>query len=235
MDGIWLHTKSRERMADATEGFLNEPIRRSLIQVLNTLWEKVPRCKIHDLVRDLTIEIALEVKIFDIYDPRKHSISSFCLRHVIHGQGQRYLSLDFSKLKLRSIMLYDRYFFKLGLINFHNEFQHVYVLHLVIHSVTKLPDVIGNLYHLKFLALKGIHNFPSSLGNLKNLQTLHVNEYILLCKLPPKTALQINVRHFIAPYSKPLKRISKLTSLQLLSGISYDQWKDVYFVNLVNL
>ncbi|KAH0681073.1 hypothetical protein KY284_022158 [Solanum tuberosum] len=42
-------------------------------------------------------------------------------------------------------------------------------------------------------------------------------------------------RHLVASYSKPLKRISKLTSLQVLKGIHCDQWKDVDPVDLVNL
>ncbi|PHT53963.1 hypothetical protein CQW23_08425 [Capsicum baccatum] len=228
--------RGEERMEDVAEGFLNELIRRSLIQVVSTMWEKVAECRIHDLLRDLAIKKALELNIFDIYNPRKHSISSFCLRHVIHGRAQRYLSLDRSNMKLRSIMLYDRDFCKLGLINFRNEFQHLYVLHLEIHSGTKLPDAIGSLYHLKFLTLRGIHDLPSSIGNLKNLQTLRVfNKYRHLCQLPPETADLINLRHLVAWYSNPLKHLSKLTSLQVLNGISCDQWKDVDPIDLVNL
>ncbi|PHU17302.1 hypothetical protein BC332_12997 [Capsicum chinense] len=228
--------REEERMEDVAEGFLNELIRRSLIQVVSTFWEKVVKCRIHDLLRDLAMQKALEVNFFDIYDPRKHSISSFCLRHAIHGQAQRYLSLDLFNLKLRSVLFFDPDFRKLGLINFRIKFHHIYVLQLEIQSGTKLPDSIGSLYHLKFLRLKGIHEFPSSIGNLKNLQTLRVsNDHGQLCQLPPETADLINLRHLVADYSKPLKHISKLTSLQLLSGLSCDQWRDVNPVDLVNL
>ncbi|MCD7466139.1 hypothetical protein HAX54_002545 [Datura stramonium] len=227
-----------ERMEDVAEGFLNELIRRSLIQVVHTFWEKVTECRIHDLLRDLAIQKALEVNFFDIYDPRKHSISSLCLRHAIHGQGKRYLSLDLSKLKLRSIMFFDPDFCKTSFIKFCNEFQHIYVLHLENHSstISKLPNVIGSLYHLKFLSLRGTYDLPSSIGNLKNLQTLRVlHDYGHLFQLPPETANLINLRHLVALYSKPLKRISKLTSLQVLEGTSCDQWKDVAAVDLINL
>ncbi|MCD7466136.1 hypothetical protein HAX54_002542 [Datura stramonium] len=222
-----------ERMEDVAEGFLSELIRRSLIQVVSTPWNEVSECRIHDLLRDLAVQKALEVNFFDIYDSRKHSISSLCLRHAIHDQAERYLSLDLSNLKLRSIILFDPNFYKLGLINFRNEFQHVYVLHLEIRYDIKLPDAIGCLYHLKFLRLSGVRELPSSIGNLKNLQTLFVLAYP--CQLPPETADLINLRHLDAKYSKPLKRISKLTSLQVLRGIHCDQWKDVDPVDLVNL
>ncbi|MCD7466133.1 hypothetical protein HAX54_002539 [Datura stramonium] len=154
-------------------------------------------------------------------------------RHAVHGQAQRYLSLDISNLKLRSIMFFDPEFCKVGLINFRNVFQHLYVLHLEIRYDIKLPDAIGCLYHLKFLRLSIVRELPSSIGNLKNLQTLFVDSYLF--QLPPETADLINLRHLVARYSKPLKRISKLTSLQVLRGIDCDQWKDVDPVDLVNL
>ncbi|KAK4720689.1 hypothetical protein R3W88_010922 [Solanum pinnatisectum] len=93
--------RGEERMEDVAEGFLNELIRRSLVQVASTFWEKVTDCRVHDLLRDLAIQKALEVNFFDVYDPRSHSISSLCIRHAIHSQGERYLSLDLSNLKLR--------------------------------------------------------------------------------------------------------------------------------------
>ncbi|KAK4720697.1 hypothetical protein R3W88_010930 [Solanum pinnatisectum] len=227
----------KEIMEGVAEGFLNELIRRSLIQVVRTFWEKVGKCRIHDLLRDLAVQKALEVNFFDIYDPRKHSISSLCLRHAIHSQGKRYLSLDLSNLKLRSLIFLDTDFLKMGLIKFHNVFQHLYVLYLemCVDNMSIVPDAIGSLYHLKFLRLRGIHDLPSSIGNLKNLQTLLVNDYGYFCQLPRETADLINLRHLVASYSKPLKRISKLTSLQVLKGIHCDQWKDVDPVDLVNL
>ncbi|WMV23257.1 hypothetical protein MTR67_016642 [Solanum verrucosum] len=226
-----------EIMEDVAEGFLNELMRRSLIQVVQTFWEKVSKCRIHDLLRDLALQKALEVNSFDIYDPRKHSISSLCLRHAIHSQGKRYLALDLSNLKLRSLMFLDPDFLNMGPIKFRNVFQHLYVLYLEmrVDNMSIVPDAIGNLYHLKFLRLRGIHDLPSSIGNLKNLQTLLVNNYGYFCQLPRETADLINLRHLVVLYSKPLKLISKLTSLQVLKAIHCDQWKDVDPVDLVNL
>ncbi|XP_055801112.1 disease resistance protein RPP13-like [Solanum dulcamara] len=224
-----------ERMEDVAEGFLNELIRRSLVQVADTFWEKVVKCRVHDLLRDLAIQKALEVNFFDIYDPRNHSISSLCIRHAIHSQGKRYLSLDLSNLKLRSIMFFDPGFPNMSLVNFSSVFQYIYVLYLDIEGDI-MPDAIGSLYHLKFLSLRGIRgDLPSSIGNLKNLQTLIVTGNVLPFKLPPETADLINLRHLGVWYSEPLLRISKLTSLQVLKVVCCDQWKDVDPVGLVNL
>ncbi|TMW96006.1 hypothetical protein EJD97_008061 [Solanum chilense] len=223
-----------ERMEDVAEGFLNELIRRSLIQEVRSFWEKVTVCKVHDLLRDLAVQKAFDIKFFDIYDPKKHSISSLCIRHVIHGQGERYLSLDLSHLKLRSIMFFDPDFRNMHLTNFSSVFRHIYVLYLDIGGYV-MTDVIGSLYYLKLLSLRGVCNIPSSISNLKNLQTLLVDDHGGFSRLPQKTVDLINLRHLVAPYSEPLKCINKLTSLQVLKGIRCDQWKDVDPVDLVNL
>ncbi|XP_049391697.1 disease resistance protein RPP13-like [Solanum stenotomum] len=229
--------RGEERMEDVAEGFLNELIRRSLVQVAETFWEKVTECRVHDLLRDLAIQKALELNFFDVYDPRSHSISSSCIRHVIHSQGERYLSLDLSNLKLRSIMFFDPNICNMSLINFSIMFQHLYVLNLDKRggSIPIVPDAIGSLYHLKFLRLRDIQYVPSSIGNLKNLQTLVVNEGRQYCVLPPETADLINLRHLVAWYSEPLKHLSKLTSLHVFKGIGCNQWKDIDPVDLVNL
>ncbi|KAH0757054.1 hypothetical protein KY290_020547 [Solanum tuberosum] len=226
--------RGEERMEDVAEGFLNELIRRSLVQVAKTFWEKVTECRVHDLLRDLAIQKALEVNFFDIYDPRSHSISSLCIRHGIHSEGERYLSsLDLSNLKLRSIMFFDPDI--CNVFQHIDVFRHLYVLYLDIKG-SVIPEAIGSLYHLKFLRLRGIRDLPSSIGNLKNLQTLAVvNEGRSFCQLPPKTVDLINLRHLVARYLEPLERISKLTSLQVLKGVCCDQWKDVDPVDLVNL
>ncbi|KAH0692369.1 hypothetical protein KY285_019466 [Solanum tuberosum] len=80
--------RGEERMEDVAEGFLNELIRRSLVQVVDTFWEKVTDCKVHDLLRDLAIQKALEVNFFDIYDPRKNLKSTSCIRHATHSEGE---------------------------------------------------------------------------------------------------------------------------------------------------
>ncbi|XP_049392163.1 disease resistance protein RPH8A-like [Solanum stenotomum] len=135
-------------------------------------------------------------------------------------------------------MFFDLNFRKMSHINFRSVFQHLYVLYLDMHAgnASIVPDAIGSLYHLKLLRLRGIYDLPSSIGNLKNLQTLVVNEGGYSCNLPRETADLIYLRHLVALYNiELLVHISKLTSLQVLEGIGCDQWKDVDPVDLVNL
>ncbi|KAH0692354.1 hypothetical protein KY285_019451 [Solanum tuberosum] len=227
--------RREERMEDVAEDFLNELIRRSLVQVAKIFLEKVTKCRVHDLLRDLAIQKASDTNLFDIYHPRKHSKSSSCIRLAIHSQGETYHSLDLSNLKLRSIMFFDPVF--PNVFQHIYVFRHIYVLYLHMDYGGVLPDAIGSLYHLKLLSIRsGVCNIPSSIGNLKNLQTLVVvNGYTSFCQLSRKIADLINLRHLVVQYSEPLKCINKLTSLQVLKGIRCDQWKDVDPVDLVNL
>ncbi|KAH0683900.1 hypothetical protein KY289_022853 [Solanum tuberosum] len=86
-------------MEDIAENFLHELINRSLFQVAETFFNKILTCRIHDLLRDLAVQKAMEVNLLDIYDPRVNSVTPFRHRHAIYAETQRYLSLDLSELK----------------------------------------------------------------------------------------------------------------------------------------
>ncbi|KAH0695345.1 hypothetical protein KY285_022442 [Solanum tuberosum] len=232
-----------EHMEDIAENFLHELISRNLIQVMETFFDKILTCKIHDLLRDLAIQKSMEVNLYDIYDPIVNSVTPFRLRHAIHAQTQRYLSLDFSKLKVRSILFFEKEInfldhSKMSMI-FCTMFPHLYVLDLVnIHfNGNELPDAIGNLVHLKFLGLRNTNLFklPPSIGKLKCLQTLEAsivdNDS---CKLPPQVSQLTNLRHLVVRYEDPLQ-VDRLTNLQTLKYICCDQWKDTNASSLVNL
>ncbi|KAM3305041.1 hypothetical protein P3S67_011907 [Capsicum chacoense] len=64
-------------MDDIAENFLHELISRSLIQVAGTFFGKILTCRMHDLLRDLAVQKAVEVNLFDIYDPRVNSALHF--------------------------------------------------------------------------------------------------------------------------------------------------------------
>ncbi|XP_049390279.1 disease resistance protein RPP13-like [Solanum stenotomum] len=232
----------REHMEDIAENFLHELISRSLIQVAETFFDKILTCRIHNLLRDLAVQKALEVNLFDIYDPRVNLVTPFRHRHAIHTQTQRYLSLDLSKLKVRSILLLDKKFKHLDdkkFIKLCTTFLHLYVLDLQnIYIVgDKLPDAIGNLVHLKFLGLSNTNLFklPSSIGKLKNLQTLEalIDDHCS-CQLPPQIAKLTNLRHLITRYEVPLQ-VDRLANLRTLKYIRCDQWKHSDASRLVNL
>ncbi|XP_034681337.1 putative disease resistance protein At1g50180 [Vitis riparia] len=72
--------QDEQRMEDTAEHYLNELINRNLVQVVSvSVNERVTRCRIHDLVRDLCIKKAKEQNFFkienDIVSPSSTSSS----------------------------------------------------------------------------------------------------------------------------------------------------------------
>ncbi|KAL3038193.1 hypothetical protein AAZX31_01G116700 [Glycine max] len=94
-----------------------------------------------------------------------------------------------------------------------------------------LPDSIGDLIHLRYLNLSGtsIGTLPESVCNLYNLQTLKLNNCILLTKLPVGIQNLVNLRHLdINPtYIEEMPRgIGKLHHLQHLNFFIVGNHKD---------
>ncbi|PHT51012.1 hypothetical protein CQW23_10759 [Capsicum baccatum] len=230
-----------EHKEDIAENFLHELISRSLIQVADqTFFDKILTIRIHDLLRDLAVQKAMALHLYDIYDPSVSSVTPFCHRHSIRTETQSYLSLDLSKLKIRSVLFFDQEFKELKkFMNFCTTLHHLYVLDLenIIFVGYELPDAIGKLVHLKFLGLSNtnLSKLPPSIGKLKNLQTLEALVYDhCSCELPPQVAELTNLRHLVDRYEVPLQ-VDKLKNLRTLKYIRCDQWKDTDASSLVNL
>ncbi|KAG5612956.1 hypothetical protein H5410_024237 [Solanum commersonii] len=206
----------------------------------------------HATIASVVAVFLFQTLLFSNDEARKHNgshwrdkvnlVTPFRHRHAIHTQTQRYLSLDLSELKVRSILLLDKEFKHLDdkkFIKLCTTFLHLYVLDLEnIYIVgAKLPDAIGNLVHLKFLGLSNTNLFelPSSIGKLKNLQTLDaLIDDRCSCKLPSQITQLTNLRHLITRYEVPLQ-VDRLTNLRTLKYICCNQWKHTDASRLVNL
>ena len=88
-----------------------------------------------------------------------------------------------------------------------------------------LPSMIGELIHLRYLGLRhtGLKMLLPSIGNLRSLQTLDINNL----KQVPNVLWKIkNMRYLYIEGQKedvPLQ-IDTLQNLQILSGITFNQW-----------
>ena len=98
---------------------------------------------------------------------------------------------------------------------------------LILHGVSKLPDSIGKLIHLRFLYIlqSAIKELPKSITELYNLQILRIEDCGDL-KLPRDLSNLINLRHI---YTKDLivraPRVGQLACLQTLPffGVGQDE------------
>ncbi|XP_034681418.1 disease resistance protein RPP13-like isoform X3 [Vitis riparia] len=223
------------RMKDMAEVYLNELINRNLIQVVRmSVNARVMECRVHDLIRELAIEKAKEQNFMgtSIADPLSPSanlslLSSKSRRRSIYSDFERYASIEHSIPYLRSLL-----FFNLGKncrasqLDFIAKcFKVLRVLDLEGLEIECLPSIIGELIHLRYLGLRhtGLKMLPSSISNLRSLQTLEINN---LRQVPNVIWKMKNMRYLYIEGQEedvPLQ-IDTLQNLQILSGITFNQW-----------
>ncbi|KAF5745384.1 disease resistance protein RPP13-like [Tripterygium wilfordii] len=239
-------------MEDVAEEYLKELVDRSMIQIAEKDLERIKACRVHDLLRDLAVKKARELKFLETYDGNMNSSSSAsiimsCRRQAIHSGNVRYVSLEHLNTHLRSLFFFnpDRELLKVEQLKFiKSKFRLLRVLDLEetriqpsspSGKVVRLSDAIGKLIHLKYLGFKSVDTveFPSSIGNLRSLQTLVAtgnSNWILpveICKLS-------QLRHLIAR-TQGFLPVSTLTNLQTLKSVKFSQWVEIDTTDMINL
>ncbi|KAJ9704348.1 hypothetical protein PVL29_002758 [Vitis rotundifolia] len=233
--------QDEQRMEDTAEDYLNELINRNLVQAVSvSVNERVTRCRIHDLVRDLCIKKAKEQNFFEIKNDKVSPSSTSS--SLSSTKSQVCFQTTFNFIRSFSPFFESQY----HSINFiYKYFKLLRVLDLEAEGVISPPHSLGKLIHLRYLTLEMVVTFYdplllgtcfdglkicpyllSFLGKLKGLQTLSVRFFtdgpVLIQKME-------NLQHLsLLSYktdSKSLLRIETLRNLQTLSGIYFSDWQ----------
>ncbi|CAM8941830.1 unnamed protein product [Rhodiola kirilowii] len=238
---------------DAAKSYFNELVGRSLIQKKGEDWNG-STCRVHDLLRDMAIWKAKEMcfslfldgkTTFKLSKALPHrrlsymdcenipssyinpSLRTFCQRTTVtHGHPNREWNTASEKM-FQSLFECFSLLRVLDIrIRFYGEAQ-----------VIKITGEIGRLIHLRYLGLGPLHTkvkFPETISNLKALETLSVRSVKPVTL--PKTVVKLkNLRHLIVRFDSTGDWIGKLTGLETLREVSYDQWCDIDTTCLVNL
>ncbi|KAK3220689.1 hypothetical protein Dsin_014659 [Dipteronia sinensis] len=234
-----------ERMEVIAEDYLNELIDRNMIQVVRiSASKRVKQCRIHDVMRDLSIFKAKEEIFMEICGKIELSPSIKSRHQSVHSNFDRYFASKPSIPGLRSLLLFHRYDPANSMKFLHfdticGSFKLLRVLDLENMQISYLQREIGRLINLRYLSLKntGINKLPSSMRNLKSLQTLDISGIVSLKKIPDMICKMENLRHL---YMNALTCTGKLgidtlENLQTLSRIHIDNWKVKNLRNLLNL
>ncbi|XP_031258793.1 disease resistance protein RPP13-like [Pistacia vera] len=230
--------RNEEIMEDVAYFYLDELVKRNLIQIDKTRRGRIIACRVHDVLRDLAIQKAQELKLFQLYDVNNRSSCSLgTRRQAVHSGMESYLQLQQSKV-LRSLFFFNIYRAEasedLGTVI--STFRLLRVLDLSYLSMKTIPQEVGELIHLKYLELRetGIQVVPPFILKLVSLQTLNLIGTSMKPSLPPDISKLQELRHLFGIFSGNF-RIDNLVNLQTLRYIPGKTWIKTNPEGLVNL
>ncbi|PIN00700.1 Apoptotic ATPase [Handroanthus impetiginosus] len=175
-------------MEEIAEGYINELLNRSLIQVAETSDDGRPRkFHIHDLIREYIISKAREQNIAVVDSPGETQRPDNIRRLALHGFNNPTQQIAKGKY-LRSLLFFGPGDSKWGPILYEvmrGDCKMLKVLELRGAPIDAIPDEVFKLYHLKYLGLRDtrVKIIPRSIGNLGKLETLDLKR-CLVTELP---------------------------------------------------
>lgn len=176
----FIQERGNEIMEDVADDYLEELIGRSMIQVARKRSNgTVSRCRIHDLLRDLSMSEARQINFFGIYGDNDTTASSSSLRRVaLHRIVDEYEITNCSAAPLRSMLCFSYSITNLSKLLDRGS-KLLRVLHVDIADLQEddFPKEIREEVHLRYLSVNGIRSLPSSVKHLYNLQAIILPNY----------------------------------------------------------
>ncbi|XP_058113013.1 disease resistance protein RPP8-like [Magnolia sinica] len=244
----FVQRRGEEEMEDVAEDYLDELISRSMIQVVRRRSNgTVARCRIHDLLRDLSISEAKEERFLEVHGNMAPELPTKARRLAITcGDISKSISLNRSTPQLRSLLHFskeDQMPEKPQLKITCGAFKLLRVMDLQLVRLSSLPDEIGYLIHLRYLNLSctWLERLPSTITRLSNLQTLDL-QFTNVHMLPDDIWKMEQIRHLYLCTTAGLPcqisnvmQIHRLSNLQTLKFVKEGSWIEDGLEKLTNL
>ncbi|KAJ6703874.1 NB-ARC DOMAIN CONTAINING PROTEIN EXPRESSED [Salix viminalis] len=170
--------KEGATIEEVAGGYLNELLKRSLVQVEGSTSDgRVKTCRIHDVLRESIILKARDQEFVAVAKEPCMMWPEKVRRLSIHNASQHIQHTIHIPSRLRSLLMFwgvdslsgypkiNLYYGGLRLLN---------VLDLQGAPLKEFPNEVVNLFLLKYLSLRytKVDAIPNSIGNLQNLETL---------------------------------------------------------------
>ncbi|XP_058078676.1 putative disease resistance protein At1g50180 [Magnolia sinica] len=249
----FLQQRGDETLEEVGEDCLKELIQRSLIQLAKRSSSGgIKSCRIHDLLRDLSISEAKEDKFLQVHHENVDTLStSKARRHAIYRTASSECSSSKSSTPLlRSVLIHtqadhERLYGPKQENFLCRGFKLLRVLDLHHVAIEELPSELGALIHLRYISCTNtwLKKLPSSISNLHNLQTLTVTTYEKVLHIPSiiiekmKQLRHVQVKN---AYGGPCvleghARLDRISNLKTLSYVKAGEWMHACLGKLVNL
>ncbi|KAI3839650.1 hypothetical protein MKW92_034930 [Papaver armeniacum] len=238
-DANYCYPAAMEKLGREMHQYYAELMQRCMIQAGK--WGKT--CQMHDLMRDLCLLKAKEMNFLDIYDHQINDVTSYASRIDTCRRPRRY-AIHFNDRTKR----YDDFYFNNSACTLRTllieispgspfaplSYQHIKLLRVLdLENVRKLSNTcvtkeVSKLIHLRYLALgMGELDIPiwSSIGNLRNLQTLKLCYFSGLI-LSERISDLVQLRHLEIGSGEFTEdfRIENLMNLQILKYVEAGNW-----------
>ncbi|XP_048561679.1 putative disease resistance protein RGA4 [Triticum urartu] len=191
----FIEEQQGQLLEDIAEEYYYELIHRNLLQPNRISFDQA-ECKMHDLLRQLALNISREeCFVGDVESLRGENMSKLRRVTAVIKKDMSVLPrVDKVEVKVRTFLTVrgpqrtEDTLFKIFLL--------LRVLVLNYSLVQSIPDYIGKLIHLRLLNLDytGISCLPESIGSLKNLQVLSLRWCHYLHVLPSAMTLLSHLR-----------------------------------------
>ncbi|CAL4985344.1 unnamed protein product [Urochloa decumbens] len=228
----FIKEKENKTLEQVAEGFLNELVNRSLLQVIKkNEFGRVKCFRMHDILRHLALDKAEKECFGKVYEGSGTFSVDGARRLSIQSTGVAPLS-QFGVTHLRAIHASMRFVDIDLLAHILHSSKMLSTLDLQCTQIKLLPNEVFSLFNLRLLGLRytGIINLPEALGRLQNLEVLDVR-FTALLSFPKDVAKLKKLRYLYAgarPRGGPLislvgtkipRGIRNLTGLYALQKI----------------
>lgn len=243
----FITSKSGQNLEEVGEGYLNELINRSMIQLVWTQYDQDNTCRVHDMILDFLVSKATEENFITLIGYQNYvqgpqvkvrRLALKCLSQdditvppttvlssarslISYGSTKRMPRIsDFQPMRVINIESNDKLDDKY-LIGIRRFFQLKY-LRLIEVNISKLPEEIGELQQLETLEIEQtrIKELPKSIARLKKLAFLRADNTSIPEGIENMKALQ-NLSWIKVDNNVPL------TSLHEMGSLTELKWLDI--------
>ncbi|XP_047061336.1 disease resistance protein RPM1-like [Lolium rigidum] len=178
----FIEERGASTLEEVAEGYMNELVHRNMLQLVErNSFGRIRRLKMHDILRELALDLCQNDSFGVIYDEQKcgGSLEKDGRRLAVHkiakDIGQSVPNIH----QLRSIIALDTSMSSFTLLPLlYEKSRYMTVLELSGLSIEKIPDAIGDLFNLRHLGLRDskVKMLPKSVEKLSNLLTLDLHD-----------------------------------------------------------
>ncbi|KAK1646518.1 hypothetical protein QYE76_064323 [Lolium multiflorum] len=185
---------------DVAEGYLAELIRRNLLELVeNDELGRVRVCKMHKIVRELALSVAQEEMFVSANDSRTIFLINKKVRRLSTFGWEDRTPSSAKFPCLRTLISLATVPSSTGMLySILCRSSHLTVLELRDSEITEIPQIISNLFNLRYISLRRtrIKLIPESIGKLYNLSTLDIKQ-TKIEKLPRGISKVKKLRHLL--------------------------------------